>query len=206
MTFNNMEFVVFDVETTGLYPTKGDRIIELAAVKVKENKIVDTFDTFINPQREIPEESQKIHNITPDMLKEAPTHDEVLPNLVDFISGACLVAHNIKFDLDFVSHELSLMGRKLRQETPAVDTLKMSKKLCPYFRSHRLTYIAQSFGIRNDGAHRALNDVHMTIQIFYRLIDMAYDQGYHSYEQYFKDFSVLKPSFKIHQQNEVSLF
>ena len=91
MDLSTIEFIVYDVETTGLSPLKGDRIIELAAVKLKNKKIIDTFETFINPQRLIPEEASRINNITNDMVVDAPTSMEILPEMIDFIGGGCLV-------------------------------------------------------------------------------------------------------------------
>ncbi len=127
MNARQTEYVVFDVETTGLSPQRGDRIVEIAAVRVKDWKIVDTFESLINPERELPVEAQQIHHITEEMVKGAPTAEIVLPKMIDFTGGACLVGHNIKFDLNFLCFQLSLIGRKLREETPAMDTLKMAK-------------------------------------------------------------------------------
>ena len=129
MNAKKAEYVVFDVETTGLSPQGGDRIVEIAAVRVKNWEVVDIFESLVNPQRELPADAQRIHSITKAMIAEAPTADEVLPRMIDFTGGACLVGHNIKFDLNFLCFQLSLIGRKLKEETPAIDTLKMAKEL-----------------------------------------------------------------------------
>jgi len=146
MNTKQTEYVVFDVETTGLFPQRGDRIVEIAAVRVKNWKIVDTFEFLINPQRDLPIEAQNINNISEDMLAGAPTADKVLPKMIDFTRGACLVGHNIKFDLNFLCYQLSLIGRKLKEETPAIDTLKMAKELLPHLTSFRLAHVAHSLG------------------------------------------------------------
>ncbi len=114
MKARSTEYVIFDVETTGLSPRDGDRILELAALKVKNFEVIDSFESFINPQRDIPEQAQRIHQITPEMVKDAPVAAEVLPRFVDFIGGACLCGQNVKFDMDFLCYELAQAGYKLR--------------------------------------------------------------------------------------------
>lgn len=204
--FFHTEFVVFDVETTGLSPLNGDRIIEIAAVKVKNQGVIDTFSSLINPGRDIPIEAQRVHGITPEMVSEAPSAETVLPQMIDFIGGGCLVGHNIKFDLDFLCYELALFGRKLRIETPAVDTLKMSKKVMSHLRSHRLSYLAHSFGVRVDETHRALADVKLTVSVLYHLLDIAVDQGIQTPAEILKNFSVPKPNFKIENTHHELFF
>lgn len=191
------EYVIFDVETTGLSPLNGDKIIEIAAIRLKENKIVETFESLINPGRGIPIEAQRVHGITPELVMNAPTAEEVLPQMISFIGGACLVGHNIKFDLDFLCYELSLAGRRLRDETPALDTLKMSKKLMAHLRTHRLSHLAHSFGIKVNETHRALADVQLTVAVLQRLIDVSMDQGLTSVQELINEFSIPKPTFKI---------
>ena len=96
----------------------GDRIIEIAAIKVKNKEVVDSIDYLINPARGIPLEAQQVNNITDEMVAAAPTAQEILPRIIDFIGGASLVGHNIKFDLEFLCYELSLCGRKLSKYNP----------------------------------------------------------------------------------------
>ncbi|MCA9409372.1 MAG: 3'-5' exonuclease [Candidatus Omnitrophica bacterium] len=200
------EYVVFDVETTGLNPQQGDRILEIAAVKVKDGEIVDTFESFVNPQRDVPAEAAAVHNITNEMLHDAPVADQVLPDVIKFISGACLVGHNIKFDLDFLCYELSLISRRLDERIPAIDTLKMSKKLLPQLRSHRLGNLAYFLGAQIEETHRALADVKLTVVVLKRLLRMANDQGIDSFQEVYKQFGVVKPNFKIETMEQSFLF
>src|SRR5437868_6642802 len=127
MNIKNTEFVVFDVETTGLSAIDGDRIIEIAAMKIRGEKVIDKFYSLVNPQRLIPPGASRVNNITDDMVADAPSAIEVLPQMVSFISSSCVAGHNVRFDLGFLAYELALMGRKLNEGTPAIDTLKMSR-------------------------------------------------------------------------------
>ena len=95
-------YVVFDLETTGFSPVK-DKIIEIGAVKVEEGKITDKFSTFVNPKVPIPFEITRLTSITDEMVMNAPTIEEVLPEFLEFIDGAALVAHNAGFDVGFIA-------------------------------------------------------------------------------------------------------
>ena len=140
------------------------------------------------------------------MVVDAPTAEEVLPRVLDFIGGGCLVGHNVGFDLRFVCHELSLIGRKLRQETPAVDTLKMAKKLLSHLASHKLENIAHFLGAPVNETHRALADVEITVTVLHHLLQMAREQRIISFKHFFKDFGVEKPNYRIKQAVQGSLF
>lgn len=191
------EFIVFDVETTGLSPLDGDRIIEIAAIKIKDLKPVATFHSLINPRRDIPASATNVNRITGDMLTDAPTAEEFLPGLIDFIGGGCVVGHNVKFDLNFVCYELSLHGRRLRDETPAIDTLKMAKALIPYLSSYKLSHIAGALGITIGETHRALSDTQLTVDVLSRLMEMAGDRNLEDLPEFCRQFSVDKPVFRI---------
>jgi DNA polymerase III epsilon subunit family exonuclease len=193
----NAEFIVFDVETTGLSPTEGDRIIEIAAIKIKDQKVVGIFESFIDPKRELPTSAMTINKITEDMLIGAPTSEEFLPGIIDFIGGGCVVGHNVKFDLGFLCYELALSGRKLREETPALDTLKMARALIPYLSSYKLSHIAAALGIMIGETHRARADVELTIQVLTRLMDIAGDKDIHDLQDFCQQFSVEKPAYRI---------
>ncbi len=206
MKIQETEFVVFDVETTGLSPRDGDRIIEIAAMKVKSGKVVDKFYSLVNPKRAIPPEATRVHNITEDMVAQAPTAEQVLPRLIDFISSACVAGHNVRFDLGFVCYELSLMGRKLQDHTPAVDTLKMARELLPYLSNHKLAYLARSLGVSIGDTHRAMADVGLTVEVLTRLMGMAAEQNIDDVGKFLLQFGVEKPSYKLVQANQTSLF
>ena len=206
MNIKSTEFVVFDVETTGLSPTDGDRIVEIAAMKIKDGQVVDKFYSLVNPKRDLPAAATRVNNITGDMVAQAPTAEEVLPKLLSFIAGACVAGHNVRFDLGFLSYELALMGRKLNESTPAVDTLKMAKELLPYLSNYRLSYLARSLGVTVSETHRAMADVELTVQVLFRMIEMASDQNLDKVGKFITQFSVEKPSFKLTSSPQPSLF
>ncbi len=206
MKIDKMEFIVFDVETTGLNPLGGDRIIEIAAVKMKGGKKVDVFDSLINPQRPLSEHAQRINKITPEMVSSAPNIQQVLPKFLDFIGGGCLVAHNAKFDLDFLCHELAMIGRRLRPATPAWDTLKMAKELLPQINNYQLFYIAHFLGVKVEETHRALADARLTADVFLRLLPLAREKQLYDFRRLHENFSVPKPEFVIEKNTQGLLF
>jgi DNA polymerase-3 subunit epsilon len=101
MNIKLAEFVIFDVETTGLSPIDGDRIVEIAALKIKGSAVVDQFHSLVNPQRSMPMQATQVNNITDDMLITAPIAADILPEMINFIGGACVAGHNVRFDLNF---------------------------------------------------------------------------------------------------------
>ena len=205
MQAKNTEYIIFDVETTGLSVKDGDRMVELAAARVRDLQIVETFHHLINPCREIPVQAQRIHNISQEMVADAPDAAEILPQFINFIGGACLCGQNVKFDLDFVCYELALAGQKLHDGTPAIDTIKMARCFMPQLSSFRLSSIAQAFGIKVGVAHRAQEDVQLTFKVLRHLLILAEDQGMTSLQDILKNFGVQKPAFKL-EQNQGMLF
>ncbi len=206
MNIKLTEFVIFDVETTGLSPIDGDRIVEIAAVKVKGIKVVDKFYSLVNPQRSMPSQATLVNNITQEMLTTAPVAADILPHMIHFIGGACVAGHNVRFDLNFLCYELALVGRRLNDRTPAVDTLKMARDLLPYLSNHKLAYLARSLGVVVDQTHRAMADVELTVAVFLRLMEMAGDKDLQKASVFLNQFGVEKPSFKLNQKSQASLF
>ncbi|NTV28786.1 MAG: hypothetical protein HGA80_01770 [Candidatus Omnitrophica bacterium] len=204
MKFTDTEFVLFDVETTGLSPLEGDRIIEFAALKVRRGQVVDCLTSLVNPNRALA--AQDIHGITEDMLVDAPSSEEVLPQMIDFLGSACMVAHNASFDIKFLSYELSLAGRKLRDETPVLDTVKMARTFLPHLTSYRLSYLATSLGVPVAGTHRAQADTEILEKVFARLLYMAPDYNVHLLQDLIEQFGVEKPVFRLRTPEQPSLF
>lgn len=164
------EFVIFDVETTGLSPVGGDRIIEIAALRVRNLEPVEEFHSLIDPQRNIPADSYRVNGISQDMLVGAPKSSEVLTKFFSFLGNAILVGHNVKFDLGFLCYELALTGKWLGDKTVIVDTLKMSRELLPHVGRYSLWFVAECLGIKKEQKHRAQSDVELTYDVFCRLV------------------------------------
>lgn len=164
-------FVVFDLETTGLNssPTSGnmDRIIEIGAYKVTDGVISESFTTFVNPQRRISEEITSLTGISEEMVADAPTYEQVMPDFFKFCNGAVLVGHNIAgFDFKFVDYYCSRQGYML--ERRIIDTLTLSQELL-FLSNYKLNTIADKFGITFNH-HRAIDDAYVTAKIFIELI------------------------------------
>ena len=159
------DYVVFDLETTGISP-KNDRIIEISAVKVKNHIIIDEFSELVNPECEIPFRASQINGITDDMVKDARTFEKVLPDFLDFIGEEILVGHSIhNFDMKFLYRECKdIYGKVLGNDY--IDTLYLARKYLPKLSHHRLVDLADYFAISSEGAHRALNDCRMNQGVF----------------------------------------
>ncbi|MBQ8762162.1 MAG: 3'-5' exoribonuclease [Clostridia bacterium] len=159
--------VVFDFETTGLQADTC-HIIEIGAVKVVNGVCTETFSTLINPGCAIPEEIQKITNITPDMIAFAPTIDNVLPDFYKFVKGSVLSAYNIGFDIKFLQNA----GKKYRYnfDNVQIDTLELARNKIPSLHNYKLSTVVKALNIVLEDAHRALNDAVATAKVFIKLI------------------------------------
>ena len=158
-------YVVFDLETTGISAVKDD-IIEISALKVKNHEQVETFSRLVNPRRPIPAGATKVNGITDEMVQSEPGLEFILPEFLDFIDGEILIGHNIQsFDLLFLNRAADEVCRKAVLND-FIDTLFMARALLPGLSRHRLTDLADYFKISSEGAHRAFNDCVMN-QICY---------------------------------------
>lgn len=167
---DEVEFTVFDTETTGLDPDSGDRIVEIAAVRIKGREKIAFFDSLVNPGREISEAAFAVNHIDAGMLKGAPQPQEVMPKFLDFIRNSYLCSYNAGFDLDFLNNELRLLGRKnLEEGVVVIDILKMAKRLLPGLERYALWFVAEGLGIEKQQQHRAFSDVELTLSVFDKL-------------------------------------
>ncbi len=143
-------YVVLDVETTGLSPWKGDRVIEIGAVALEGGDLMAEFSTLIQAPRAIPFCASQIHGITDEMLIGQPTPEEVFPALDTFIRDSILVAHNAQFDIGFLRNEYELLGKRFSQRH--ICTLEMSRSRFPHLRNHKLeTVYRHLIGINGEG-------------------------------------------------------
>ncbi len=167
---SDIEYVIFDTETTGMRPQDGHAIVEIAAERIRGREVIETFDSIVNPDRKMDPEAAAIHGITQEIIdKEGRPLIEVIPAFMLFCSGAILVAHNIKFDLGFINKHLVDLGLPpLANET--LDTIELAKSKV-FVASYSLAYLAKHFAIPQPAAHRALADVQVTRELFFKLLD-----------------------------------
>jgi DNA polymerase III subunit epsilon len=158
------EFTVFDTETTGLDPLS-DRVIELAAVRVRGDEKLAEFHSLINPGRPVSEGAFRVNGISDAMLAGAPRMEAVIPEFTRFIEGSCLCSYNAPFDMGFMVNEYRRAGFEFPKHLPVIDVLAMARRILPLER-HALWYVSQSLGIGNGQEHRALADVELTLGVF----------------------------------------
>ena len=165
--------IVLDTETTGLDPLEGHKIIEIAAIELIDHiQTKEKFHFYLNPEREIPEASQKIHNISNEMVKDKPKFGEIYKNFLDFIKGDSLVIHNAEFDLKFLNYELNKIGIDDIQNE-IVDTLKIARSKYPGS-SVSLDALCKKFNIdtkeRVEKGHGALIDCYLLSEVYLEIL------------------------------------
>ncbi|MEE2752404.1 MAG: 3'-5' exonuclease [Candidatus Latescibacterota bacterium] len=159
-----LPMVIFDLETTGFSPIR-DRIVEIGAIKVRDNAIVGRFNRLVNPECHIPSVATSVHHITDEMVEKQGTIEQILPGFLEFITQDTLVAHNASFDMGFINSWVEKLGLP-KPQNPVICTLQLSCKTFPSLKSHKLGELARVFHIPTIIQHRALNDVETTWQIY----------------------------------------
>ena len=173
-TLKDTTFCVFDLETTGT-SFRTDKITEVGIMKIKNGEVIDSFSSFVNPERPIPFKVQEITNITDDMVKDAPKIEEIMPKILEFFKDSVLVAHNADFDTSFLRYNCENLGLKF--DFTYLDTLRLAKDLFPDYKKYKLGIIAENLGIKVDVAHRALDDVDTTVKVFNVMCKMLEEKG-----------------------------
>ncbi|MEE8822989.1 MAG: PolC-type DNA polymerase III [Lactobacillus amylovorus] len=169
MTYEDREFVIFDVETTGLSSVY-DTIIEIGAVKMKNGEVLERFDKFINPHHPLSEQTINLTSITDEMVSAADDEDVVIKQFQDFYGDRPLCGHNVQFDVGFVNAALRRAG--LSEITqPVVDTLEVSRLLHPEQNRHTLDSLAKKYNVSLEHHHRANQDAEATGYLMYKLLD-----------------------------------
>ncbi len=162
------EFVCVDVETTGLDVEK-DRIIEVAAVRFTMETTLDAFESLVKPGCPIPRESQEIHHINDEMVASAPTIEQILPQVIDFIADRPIVGHGINFDVRLLARDAGAAGiTHYLDRLYQIDTLRLAR-IYGQSATNSLDALRAHFNIEWQGAHRALSDVHVNIEVFRKL-------------------------------------
>jgi DNA polymerase-3 subunit epsilon len=170
----DLTYVVFDSETTGLLPEKGDEMVQLAAVRIVNGRRVagEVFDTLVNPGRPIPAGSTEVHGITDAMVADAPDVADVCRRFHRFAEGAVLVAHNAPFDMSFLRRREGELG--LRFENPILDTVLLSAVVFGQHETHSLDALTHRLGltIPEEARHTALGDTVATADALLKLLPM----------------------------------
>lgn len=163
------EFIVFDLETTGL-SAKKERIIEIGAVRVVGGEIKDSFSSFVNPERPIPPRITELTGITDSMVADAPHEEEAIKNFFDFCGkDAVFVAHNADFDCGFLKETSNRLG--LEFNNTYIDTVVISRKLYPDLKNHKLDTVAKYLKLDDFNHHRACDDAKILADIFLVMIE-----------------------------------
>ena len=169
-----IDYTVIDIETTG---KSNSDIIELAAVRVRNNSIVDEFETLVKPSVTIPDNIINLTGITNELVEKAPAFNEILNDFINFIGNDILIGHNINnFDMRIISRKaLEACGIAINNET--VDTLTLSRKLLP-IKQHGLDDLCKYYNVPNDNAHRAMSDVIATHQCYQHMKNGDINENY----------------------------
>lgn len=185
------DYCVVDIETTGL-DSKYDEIIEISALKIRNNKVVEQYTNLVKPKQRIfvdddendyfIEDGEKVKyidefitdltGITNEMLQNAPDISEVLPSFNDFVSNDIIIGHNVNFDINFLyDNYMEYLQKPLTNNF--IDTLRIARKILPELKHHRLDDLIEYFNKEVRNEHRALNDCILTNEIYKELISLA---------------------------------
>lgn len=200
------DYVVVDLETTG-YSPEYDSILEMCALRVRSNEIIDTFSSLVNSGSSvyIDEFITSLTGITKEMIAPAPDIKDVFPEFINFIDSDIIVGHNVNFDINFLYDEsVKLMGTALSNNY--VDTMRLSRRLHPEYQHHRLLDLSERYSIDYTGAHRSLKDCEITkfcydalrddaLHTFGNLEDFFKKKTRHSYGLHAKDISADNQDF-----------
>ena len=169
-------FAVVDVETTGARAGFGDRITEVAVAVVHGGRREIVFESLVNPERPIPRAVCSITNITDEMVRHAPRFPELAERLLAVLAGRVFVAHNARFDWNFLSAELR-RSRDLTLDGTRLCTVRLARRLVRGVRSCGLDNLCRFFGFHNKARHRAGGDALVTAELLARLLVLAREQG-----------------------------
>lgn len=169
-------FAITDIETTGSIKGR-DRIIDLAAIKMRNGEVVGKFDTLVNPEKPIARQIVRLTGISDKTVANAPVIEQVLPEFVDFVGSSIFVAHNALFDFHFINSEILRLGIKPLQNRVEVCSFRLAKKLLPDANSYGVVGLAKHFDYKIENHHRAMSDVLATKHFFDRLLKLLEERN-----------------------------
>ncbi len=172
---SSVPFVALDLETTGAKAGPG-KITEIGAVRIEGLRVVREFHSLVNPQRAIPPMISRITGITESMVADSPRIEDLIPELLGFLEGAVVVAHNAPFDVGFLNYELHRLNSR-RLDDGAIDTLPLSRALLPGLANYRLGTVAKALDSPVSACHRALEDAQAVAHVFLHLAGLMQDRG-----------------------------
>lgn len=173
---DTVPFAVVDVETTGGAHWRGHRVVDISIVEVIGGRIVDEYQTLINPGRAVPPSITALTGITTEMIRRAPYFEHVAEEIGSRLGGRVFVAHNVGFDWGFVSNELTRADVDA-PDVPRVCTVRMCRRLVPTLRRRNLDVVCRHFGVDIHARHRAHGDALATARVLLRLLDEAAGRG-----------------------------
>lgn len=177
---DKLEFTVFDTETTGFSLAKEDRLIEIGAIRVKGMEVVEenVYQSYINPNRQIPREITELTGISNRQVENAPDALQAIQKLTEFANqtSACYVGHYVSFDMHAIKYELK--RHSLHWKTPkAIDTLNLIGYIAPNYVMRDLEKYARDFGTRIYQRHSAIGDAMTTAYLFVELLHICRERG-----------------------------
>ncbi|MGB9731276.1 MULTISPECIES: 3'-5' exonuclease [Calditerrivibrio] len=173
-----IDYIVVDLETTGISPYKGAKIVEIAALKIEKGlkiNLKNSFYSLVNPQIPIPYSAYRVHKISNEIVKDSPTIEEVLPKFLEFLDTPFIIGQNISFDYNFIKYFSDMCNLRLK-DFITIDTINIAKKITPNLKSYNLDNLITYFGIENilvnGKRHRADFDIYTTALIFIKMIEV----------------------------------
>lgn len=175
-SLDETSFVITDIETTGSIRGK-DRIIDIAAAKIKNGEVVGEFNSLVNPEINITVPIRRLTGITNKMVVNAPSIETVLPEFIDFVDDGVFVAHNASFDFNFINHEIKRLNYKNFKKPIEICSYRLAKKMVPEAASHGIVALAKFFNYKMENHHRAMPDVKATSFFFKIFLKILADRG-----------------------------
>lgn len=189
------DYVIVDLETTGYSPIH-DYIIELCALRVRNNEVIDSFSSLVNRDKSIYVDDfiSDLTGITQEMIDSAPDIKDILPGFIEFIGSDVIVGHNVNFDINFLYDEsVRIMGKYISNDF--VDTMRISRKIHSEYPHHRLADLAERYCIDNAGAHRSQRDCEIT-KLCYDALRKDTLQLFGNYDELTKNKRVRNPGIR----------